>query len=56
MEYEERITEPLEICCGGKKMVKRGRKMLNAVELAEMRFSQFLEMSVLCEKYKHVNQ
>lgn len=33
--------------------LKRGRKILNAGELAEPRFSKFLE---LCEKYKRVNQ
>lgn len=36
--------------------LKRGRKMLNAGELAEPRFSQFLELLALCEKYKRVNQ
>ena len=36
--------------------LKRGRKMLNAGELAEPRFSQFLELFALCEKYKRVNQ
>ena len=36
--------------------LKRGRKMLNAGELAEPRFSQFLELLELCEKYKRVNQ
>ena len=35
--------------------LKRGRKMLNAGELAESRFSQFLELLKLCEKYKRVN-
>lgn len=35
--------------------LKRGRKMLNAGELAEPRFSQFLELLALCEKYKRVN-
>lgn len=36
--------------------LKRGRKMLNAGELAEPRFSQFLELLRLCEKYKRKNQ
>ena len=36
--------------------LKRGRKMLNAGELVEPRFSQFLELLALCEKYKRVNQ
>ena len=36
--------------------LKRGRKMLNAGELAEPRFSQFLELLELCEKYRRVNQ
>ncbi len=36
--------------------LKRGRKMQNAGELAEPRFSQFLELLALCEKYKRVNQ
>lgn len=36
--------------------LKRGRKMLNAGELTEPRYSQFLELLELCEKYKHVNQ
>lgn len=36
--------------------LKRGRKMLNAGELAEPRFSQFLELLELSNKYKHVNQ
>ncbi len=36
--------------------LKRGRKMLNAGELAEPRFSQFLDLLELSNKYKHVNQ
>ncbi len=36
--------------------LKRGRKMLNAGELAEPRFSQFLELLELCEKYRRKNQ
>lgn len=36
--------------------LKRGRKMLNAGELAEPRFSIFKELLMLCEEYKHVNQ
>ena len=36
--------------------LKRGRKMLNAGELAEPRFSQFLKLLELCEKCKRVNQ
>lgn len=36
--------------------LKANRKVLNAGELAEPRFSQFLELLALCEKYKRVNQ
>ena len=36
--------------------LKRGRKMLKAGELSEPRFSQFLELLALSERYKHVNQ
>ena len=36
--------------------LKRGRKMLNAGELAEPRFSQFLELLVLSNMYKRKNQ
>lgn len=36
--------------------LKRGRKMLNARELAEPRLSMFKELLVLCEECKHVNQ
>lgn len=36
--------------------LKRGRKMLNAGELAEPRFYQFLILLELSNKYKHVNQ
>lgn len=36
--------------------LKRGRKMLNAGELTEPRFRQFLELLELCEKYKRKNQ
>ena len=36
--------------------LKRGRKMMNAGELAEPRFSKFLELLELCEKYKRKNQ
>ena len=36
--------------------LKRGRKMLNAGEMAEPRFSQFLELLGLCEKYRRKNQ
>lgn len=36
--------------------LKRGRKMLNAGELAEPRFSQFLKLLALMEEYKRVNQ
>ena len=36
--------------------LKRGRKMLNAGELADPRFSQFLELLDLCNRYKHINQ
>ena len=36
--------------------LKRGRKMLNARELAEPRLSMFKELLVLCEECKHVTQ
>lgn len=36
--------------------LKRGRKMLNAGELAEPRFSQFLILLELSNRYKHINQ
>lgn len=36
--------------------LKRGRKMVNAGELAEPRFSQFLELLELSNRYKHINQ
>ena len=36
--------------------LKRGRKMLNTGEMAEPRFSQFLKLLELCEKYKRKNQ
>lgn len=36
--------------------LKRGRKMLNAGELAEPRSSQFLELLELSNRYKRVNQ
>ena len=36
--------------------LKRGRKMLNARELAEPRLSMFKELRGLCEECKHVNQ
>ena len=36
--------------------LKRGRKMLNAGELAEPRFSQFLILLKLSNRYKHINQ
>ena len=36
--------------------LKRGRKMLNAGEMAEPRLSKFKELLVLCEQYKHLNQ
>ena len=36
--------------------LKRGREMLNARELAEPRFSKFLELLELSNRYKHVNQ
>ena len=36
--------------------LKRGRKMLNAGELAEPRVSQFLELLALSEQYKRRNQ
>ena len=36
--------------------LKRGRKMLNAGELAEPRLSQFVELMELSKRYKRVNQ
>ena len=36
--------------------LKRGRKLMNAGELAEPRFSQFLILSELSNRYKHINQ
>lgn len=36
--------------------MKRGRKMLNAGELAEPRFSQFLILLELSNRNKHINQ
>ena len=36
--------------------LKRGRKMLNAGELSDPRFSQFLELLELSNKYKRKNQ
>lgn len=36
--------------------LKRGRKLLNAGVMAEPRFSRFMELLDLCNKYKHVNQ
>lgn len=36
--------------------LKRGRKMLNAGQMAEPRFSQFIELLELSNRYKHVNQ
>ena len=36
--------------------LKRGRKMLNAGQLADPRFTQFLELLKLCNRYKRINQ
>lgn len=36
--------------------LKRGRKLMNAGELAEPRLGMFKELLVLCECYKHKNQ
>ena len=36
--------------------LKRGRRMLNAGEMVEPRFSQFLELLELNNRYKHMNQ
>lgn len=36
--------------------LKRGRKLMNAGELKEPRFSKFLELLELSNRYKHVNQ
>lgn len=35
--------------------LKRGRKMLNAGELVEPRYSQFLELLEWSNRYKHIN-
>ena len=56
---ETNMRNPSKYVAEEKLMVhflKRGRKMLNAGELAEPRFSQFLELLELCEKYKRKNQ
>ena len=36
--------------------VKSNRKKMNAGELKEPRFSQFLELLELSNRYKHINQ
>ncbi len=36
--------------------LKRGRKLMNAGELAEPRLSMFKDLLALCEMYKRVNQ
>ena len=36
--------------------LKRGRKMLNAGELAEPRLGMFKELLELSNRYKHINQ
>ena len=36
--------------------LKRGRKLLNAGELAEPRLGMFKEILALCEQYKRKNQ
>lgn len=36
--------------------LKRGRKMLNVGQMAEPRFSQFIELLELSNRYKQVNQ
>lgn len=36
--------------------LKRGRKLMNAGEMAEPRLSKFKELLALCEKNKHKNQ
>ena len=36
--------------------LKRGRKLMNAGELKELRLTMFKELLALSEKYKHVNQ
>lgn len=36
--------------------LKRGRKLMNAGELQELRLSEFKELLELCEQYKHKNQ
>jgi hypothetical protein len=36
--------------------IKANRKVMNAGELAEPRFSQFLKLLALMEEYKRVNQ
>lgn len=56
---EEHHRNPSKYAAEERLMVhflKRGRKMLNAGELAEPRFSKFLELLELSEQNKHVNQ
>lgn len=36
--------------------IKSNRKKMNAGELQEPRLGKFMELFVLCEKYKHKNQ
>lgn len=66
MRYEEVVDliksnkrNPLKYVAEERLMVhflKRGRKLLNAGELAEPRLSQFLELLELSNRYKHINQ
>lgn len=36
--------------------LKRNRKLMNAGELKEPRLGRFMELLILCEEYKRVNQ
>lgn len=36
--------------------LKRGRKLMNADELRELRLSKFKQLLALCEEYKRKNQ
>ena len=56
---EANHRNPLKYAPEEKLMVhflKRGRKLMNAVELKEPRLGMFKELLELCEKYKHLNQ
>ena len=56
---ETNKRNPSKYYDGEKLMVhflKRGRKLMNAGELAEPRMTLFKELLALCEQYKRVNQ